>query len=373
MVTSVLSLLLTTNTFGAGLYEHCNSLLSHGVTDITKNTSAEHTLAYKWHSNCGQDFNSFSDKSIRKASVEVFGYGSGSYSGNRAKQQQRLVSWCVKNENFASSKLELFEEAKIINANAIDSWNQCQKISEKGIDINVSVQGDNDEFVDITIDSRSDGSHLFYGLSVVNYSCRIELKDGQIKVLSTDSIEKGRGETLVLTKERPEIDNSNIHISCRRSTPTDTIVDGIGKITYEQGHISVMTSGPGLPITFRKVVENYYVTPPGAVIAFDSSSCPPGWDKYKKAFGRFIRGIDDSESPIDPDGKRSFGHIQEDSVQQHKHSDLGSKIVDMRYYGHSGGHKITRPSGTSTGGVSGARVSGETRPKNVALMYCVKK
>jgi len=54
--------------------------------------------------------------------------------------------------------------------------------------------------------------------------------------------------------------------------------------------------------------------PNGAVIAFDLKECPSiGWEEYKLAHGRFVRGIDNSGRRIDPDGTRAPGSHQEDS------------------------------------------------------------
>ncbi|NRF25901.1 hypothetical protein HRJ45_12400 [Vibrio coralliilyticus] len=112
--------------------------------------------------------------------------------------------------------------------------------------------------------------------------------------------------------------------------------------------------------------------PSGAVVAFNLESCPPdgGWREYKAAYGRFIRGIDRSKDYIDPAGERTIGSFQEDAIKSHSHTTtimIGDNNID-------GVDSTTRRSGDhhnqnrSTGrfGVD------ETRPKNVALLYCEK-
>ena len=132
--------------------------------------------------------------------------------------------------------------------------------------------------------------------------------------------------------------------------------------------------------------------PSGAVMAFNLASCPSGWSEYTPARGRFIRGID-STGTNDPDGVRALGSTQDDGVESHQH--------DSPLVGNTGGHP-SAPSqvfgsgatAASTGqnieilidssskATEGDEVSyrssanisaiSETRPINVALLYCEK-
>ena len=110
--------------------------------------------------------------------------------------------------------------------------------------------------------------------------------------------------------------------------------------------------------------------PVGAVVAFELDECPtPGWKEYKLAYGRFIRGIDKSGTKVDPDGKRKPGAPQEDSFKSHFHTQDGDIHI------HGGGfwmkperHFHYSRSQSKTSSVGGA----ETRPVNVALLYCEK-
>lgn len=109
-----------------------------------------------------------------------------------------------------------------------------------------------------------------------------------------------------------------------------------------------------------------FVIPKNAVLAFESKECPNGWKEYKPAYGRFIRGIDRSGDLIDPQSERKPGSLQDDMFEAHRHEFDGATSYDAG----SGAHERAKASGTSkqtksTGGE-------ETRPKNVALLYCVK-
>ncbi|HDU8571233.1 TPA: hypothetical protein RG687_001003 [Vibrio parahaemolyticus] len=112
--------------------------------------------------------------------------------------------------------------------------------------------------------------------------------------------------------------------------------------------------------------------PAGAVVAFNTESCPEdgGWREYKAAYGRFIRGIDRSGDSIDPKGERSIGSLQEDAIKAHLHP-TRIMIADNNI---DGVDSATTKSGehhnqnTNTGVFGDA----ESRPKNVALLYCEK-
>ncbi len=111
----------------------------------------------------------------------------------------------------------------------------------------------------------------------------------------------------------------------------------------------------------------------GAVVAFDLQDCPEGWGKYEKAYGRFIRGIDPTGSTaIDPDGERDPGSLQPDKIIAHRHpfpQDLRAQRNEQTSLGYQRGH-LGPPVGHTLDNEDGAT---ETRPKNVALLFCEKE
>lgn len=119
--------------------------------------------------------------------------------------------------------------------------------------------------------------------------------------------------------------------------------------------------------------------PTGTIAAFAASSCPNGWSEYTASRGRFLRGIDNGAGN-DPNGTRSPGNTQDDAMQDHNHN-LGSTAdryasgtgrSDIGYNNGQSWNGSYESSGPQTFGVGGTpRVSSETRPKNVAVTFCV--
>lgn len=114
--------------------------------------------------------------------------------------------------------------------------------------------------------------------------------------------------------------------------------------------------------------------PTGAIMAFSLSACPTGWALADGTSGTpdlrgvFIRGLDNGRG-LDP--ARTLGSYQLDDLKAHTHT-----YHDMVYNNSIDGvdsvttysdehHDETRNTG-STGGT-------ETRPKNVAFIYCIKQ
>jgi hypothetical protein len=139
--------------------------------------------------------------------------------------------------------------------------------------------------------------------------------------------------------------------------------------------------------------------PAHAVLAFNLTTCPAGWDEYAPARGRFVRGIDTTASKsTDPDGQRQPGATQEDAIRNITGSLSGvegelnkawpwgfkplvegafSVVKNNDYYNKNPGDNYIPAKGIGTTATFDAsrvvRTAAENRPKNVALLYCEKK
>ena len=138
--------------------------------------------------------------------------------------------------------------------------------------------------------------------------------------------------------------------------------------------------------------------PPGAVMHFAMNSVPTGWLRANGAAvsrttfaalfnaigttygagdgsttfrlpdlrGEFLRGWDDGRGV---DSGRVFGSAQAGEIQSHTH-DIGTRI-DFLSGGGSGVLSSFSPTGTAAGAAQ-ARGGTETRPRNIALLACIK-
>lgn len=131
--------------------------------------------------------------------------------------------------------------------------------------------------------------------------------------------------------------------------------------------------------------------PQGAVVAMNLGECPNGWSAYSQLQGRFIRGID-MTGAIDPDGQRNLGHIQEDAFQGHAFGNSDgrflqysetqrvtsrtngfSDMMEAGMFGENAAYGPTwLPEFVEYDGFGIPRVAKETRPENVALLFCEK-
>lgn len=109
--------------------------------------------------------------------------------------------------------------------------------------------------------------------------------------------------------------------------------------------------------------------PSGAVMAFNLTSCPSGWTfadgsgSTVDLRGVFVRGYDNGRG-LDP--SRALKSYQADDFKSHNHTATW-------WTSDGGGDGKRRGDSASSGGVATSYSGGaETRPKNVALLYCQK-
>jgi hypothetical protein len=125
-------------------------------------------------------------------------------------------------------------------------------------------------------------------------------------------------------------------------------------------------------------------------MAFYLENCPEGWapangtNGTPDLRGQFVRARDDRaviDGGQDPDGIRALGSVQLDAFQGHRHaltgnSYSGSQIVPTLSTGYTmtGEYVDGQVRGPISDGVNGTpRIANETRPKNAALTFCMRK
>lgn len=139
-------------------------------------------------------------------------------------------------------------------------------------------------------------------------------------------------------------------------------VDAIVSSIEEGSSINVSAVVEAIRPSVLEAVNNQFKS---SVVPFALAQCPDGWKEYAPAYGRFVRGIDRGDPKIDPDGERQPGGLQNDAFKSHSHpypfpeKYSGGSGNSLRTKYHTPLKKRTDPAGGS-----------ETRPNNVALLYC---
>lgn len=125
------------------------------------------------------------------------------------------------------------------------------------------------------------------------------------------------------------------------------------------------------------------IIPTGAIWAFDLTTCPTGWAEYTPARGRFLRGIDNGAGN-DPSGTRAPGNAQADAIIEHTHggvhdiSEFYTGGANRPLVGAGTRHQLAMDNNNLTPSKRVANIAGgyigaaETRPKNVAVLFCRK-
>lgn len=151
----------------------------------------------------------------------------------------------------------------------------------------------------------------------------------------------------------------------------------------------------GEVISATELNRNFTIAgPEGEVSAFYLSDCPDGWtiadgtNGTPDLRGRFIRGMDNmgvGAANVDPQSAiRTLGHEQLDAFQSHLHWRNPSHLTESAFVHIPGAYNVaggttevsffSHTGEPSTHGSNGApRTSTETRPRNVALIYCMRK
>jgi hypothetical protein len=379
MFVVIIALLYSSVEFaGAGQFDHCNALIRHGMQDVQTKYGAEVFIGYNYHKYCRTSRSTMSDNVLSEAEASIFGFGDGSGSFNRARAIENVDSFCKENEALSSKSSSLYTNATKFSSPALEAWNQCQQAASKQVQIKLTHRSENATKMTFEIDSTQKGTIYLTGLEYKGYTCKTFYKQDH-KIL--EAIPSGVTSHNITTSEDLDIpiDNQNIHINCDRNEVTVFEKNEVKKLKYQEGSVSIFTTGPSFSITIPEVVDEYHHTPKNSVLAFSSSSCPAGWTEYKPAYGRFIRGIDRSGKSIDPDANREVGTYQSDMFERHEHGITWIHVNEAKQingkwnniYPQLPNGYSDRASNASSKGAS-AKGGDETRPRNVALLYCIK-
>jgi hypothetical protein len=368
--------------------EHCNSLLDQGVKNIQTSYDESHKFEYNFNKYCRVNLDEQSDSFAAEAEASVFLSWSGSGSGNSQRSRKRVQSWCDENKSKFTNDTLKIARAETVSAAALNAWNSCQRLANKGVKVTLSSALRMSEVVSIHVDSTLDTTVKLQSIALEGFKCFVSgvnknTGNNLMLINSSEGVERDRqdpigvGSGYTIHYFDADLGATNINVNCRRkerlvTSSGPTIVE-----KYGMAHISLNTDVMQYALSYEPVVTDYVATPKHSVLAFANEECPAGWVPYELAQGRFIRGVD-PKAKLDwkiVDGERvprQFNDVQEDTLQHHTHTtkwhDAGSPpggSRDLEYPSESG-----TPVPSSEG--ERGRMGEETRPKNVALLYCIR-
>lgn len=370
--------LLTQPLSAQGRFEHCNAFLRYGAQEVTREFSSLHETAYNFELYCGLDSSEMSDSEVIEAGGSIVGVGGGSGSRSVSSMRSALRTWCDEKRTSGTLTEEIRSEAISASRVGQEAWNNCQNAAQKNVEI--KLMKNEVDLLLFQIDSDLDAPIFLNDVFQKNFKCVISgvnAGSNQRSLLETTTETSANFEQ-VIPNGKVRIDSENVQVTCGRVSAPPPQKDDPVKLVYERGWVSINTSVVPMVVTAPEVEDTYFVTPPGAVMAFSIENCPRGWKPFEPAFGRFLRGIDYNSAGVDPDGRREPGHLQEDAFQDHLHSmtsvlSTSHAGVVASNQGFAVGDRslpITRTNGATGNENFTARHSSETRPKNVAVTFC---
>lgn len=150
----------------------------------------------------------------------------------------------------------------------------------------------------------------------------------------------------------------------------------------------------GEVISATELNRNFAISAPeGAIMAFNLAECPEGWaaadgdNGTPDLRGRFIRGLNDfgtGASSVDPAGLRALRNVQDDAFQGHWHrirswspgGGVSKYVLNYEANSELAVSDLAYGDGVSARGITAddtngtPRISSETRPVNVGLIFC---
>lgn len=289
---------------------------------------------------------------------------------SKASEEEVASKVCSANAG-ESSRADAYQQyVETISDNAYKAYEACEKLQVAKIDISVRSILNDEVTISVGNSSTKAAPATFQFITSAGATCQWQTAG----VAPTNPTSVPPGTTVFLKCSRSNIGK-------QESITIGDTSDGAGaKLTIPWQ--AVTPQGIGIDLVgqlMKRVEEAISVSKETAnslsngVVAFSATACPDGWSAYTPAFGRFIRGIDQSNSAIDPSGLRTLGSIQNDSVGKHAHPiTLPGRAGNKAFVNKPPGWGYDDWQGAASTAQTETSGDDETRPKNVALLYCKK-
>ena len=348
--------------------EECSSIIA--LSKTTSSTIKNRDTFEKHVSNFCKEYSKATGSSNSRQYGISYEFLSLSMGSSRTNSESIASKYCSASNSTKSSKDAYKEYIETISPYAYSSYKDCISMSKEDLKFKLDLASmlPNEFSLSVLFSSqtREDTAELsFYAPKGVTCSWH---------EFNTTSISIPSGSTSLLNCSR-ENSHKRTYVKVIRK-------DGNTQLSIPWGAYDKN----GTPMDMLRKLEKKYTTLlsdneklqnslKNSVTAFNTKECPSGWEEYTLAYGRFIRGLDKS-GKIDPTKNRKIGSIQEDMFKSHNHND-GKWNKLSSYDGRDTVHAQTDDSGGELnirrGGSIQSRGGSETRPKNVALLYCIKR
>lgn len=348
--------------------------LSKEVRDTVKTQSDfdENAEAF-----CNEYFRSESSRNSRSYGAS-YKFLSASIGKENASESEIASKFCSAKSGSSKKDSAYKEYVGTIAKEAYGAYQKCKELEGAGLTFDIDTAGIRKTDLSISV-AYNPGKY-----AVANSEAKVSVTASPGFYCRWDGVE---GALATVSA------NSALALQCTRNSPK---AEGYIKILAKNiGSANPLTlnwqtyADDGTPIDLAKALtqkleeaterlDSVVKSLAGAVVPFNSDQCPSGWTEYAPAYGRFIRGIDNSGSNIDPDGKRQPGSFQSDDIKAHAHpyndiywseawGSVGKNLVGNKgdQDGDNKGYEMSRVTG-ETGGK-------ETRPKNIAMLFCIRK
>jgi len=292
-----------------------------------------------------------------------------SMGSNSANSESLASKYCSASDSTESSNDAYKEYIETISPYAYSAYQSCLDMSKNNLKFKLDMASLLPKrfslFVQFNSNSQEDATLSFFAPEEV--SCSWHQFD-------TPTIAIPSGSTALLNCSRKN-SQQRTYVQVFRTNASTTPIS-IPWGAYDKNGVPIDMIRE-LEKKYKKLLsenENLQNSLKGSVTAFNSDECPTGWKEYTLAYGRFIRGLDKSGN-IDPDKNRKIGSTQEDSFKKHNHNNGGYNLL-FKNNGeetiHTTDNRGSEPNLKTTAGIQ-SRGGKETRPKNIALLYCIKK
>jgi hypothetical protein len=350
--------------------EICSALLDNGIRDNFSVITSDDRFNLYQSALCNEDYSTYDNfaSSVKdhnlslKTAKGILGL-SGSSDKIKSSFNKKYSKFCEATLDVSDTRSRFLSKTSLINNSLSKAFNECVKTvtsfkADQGLNVYIDAtpQSNFNSFT-VRVDRNSSSKTTITNISPATVSCSVGGKDIEIPY---------------------EVNASKFSLEC--SKPAKSLVS-----------FQINTAGEGysnevnipaekdrlheVEARLELLEESLRISSPSEVIlAVASDSCPEGWEDYAPAYGRFIRGIDKSNSKIDADGLRNFGTLQGDMIKKHTHKATYRRGKENDSNGGGHNHEVTDGSKNETITTDNCGGCGpETRPKNVALLYCQKK